>query len=173
MTTTRELNVTFTYEVNGQQHEFEYDLTGSEDADEILQLIADSYNDKMDSETPEEEKQIEAKDIELLGVTCSESIGGYETLENIFDFAEAFAECDQDPEIVASALECGVAGSDIDEAYQGSYRDDEGFAQEMAESLGAIDKDAGWPQNCIDWEFAAKELMYDYCEHGGHYFRNL
>lgn len=50
---------------------------------------------------------------------------------------------------------------------------DEEFAQDMAEQIGAIHNDAKCPNNCIDWTHAAKELMYDYSEHDGHYFRNL
>lgn len=38
----------------------------------------------------------------------------------------------------------------------------EEYAQELAEDIGAIDRDAKWPMNCIDWEQAAKELKYDY-----------
>jgi len=97
----------------------------------------------------------------------------WQSLEKIFEFAEAFAECSYEIEVVEAALECGIQGSDIDEAYQGEYKDNEDFAQEMADSLGAIDKNATWPMNCIDWEFAAKELMYDYFEENGYYFRNL
>ena len=59
------------------------------------------------------------------------------------------------------------------EAYQGEFNSDEDFAQSIAADLGAIDKSASWPNNCIDWEMAAKELMYDYAEEGGYYFRNL
>jgi antirestriction protein len=62
---------------------------------------------------------------------------------------------------------------DAEEAYQGEYNSDEDFAQEMAEQLGEIDKDAKWPHSCIDWEFAAKELMYDYMTDNNYYFRNL
>lgn len=51
--------------------------------------------------------------------------------------------------------------------------DDEEFAEDMAEQVGAIDRDAKWPMNCIDWEQAAKELMMDYMEHNGYYFRSL
>jgi len=61
----------------------------------------------------------------------------------------------------------------IAEYVQGEIEDDEDFAYETAESIGAIDKNASWPQTCIDWEQAAKELMYDYSEHNGYYFRNL
>jgi len=62
---------------------------------------------------------------------------------------------------------------DAEEAYQGSYDSNEQFAEETAEELGCIDRNASWPQNCIDWEYAARELMYDYFESNGHYFRNL
>ena len=38
----------------------------------------------------------------------------------------------------------------------------EDYAQELADDLGAIPKDARWPLTCIDWEQAARELRYDY-----------
>jgi len=60
-----------------------------------------------------------------------------------------------------------------EEAYQGEFDDDEEFAYDLAEQLGAIDKKAIWPNTCIDWEQAAEEIMYDYFESDGFYFRNL
>ena len=36
------------------------------------------------------------------------------------------------------------------------------YAQELAEDIGAIDPNATWPLNCIDWEQAASELQTDY-----------
>jgi len=36
------------------------------------------------------------------------------------------------------------------------------YAQELAEDIGAIDPNAGWPLTCINWERAARELKYDY-----------
>lgn len=38
----------------------------------------------------------------------------------------------------------------------------EEYAQQLAEEIGAIDDNAVWPQTCIDWEQAARELRYDY-----------
>lgn len=38
----------------------------------------------------------------------------------------------------------------------------EDYAQELAEDIGAVDKKAQWPNNCIDWERAARELQHDY-----------
>ena len=36
------------------------------------------------------------------------------------------------------------------------------YARELAEDIGAIDRDAKWPGYCIDWEQAARELKMDY-----------
>jgi hypothetical protein len=41
-----------------------------------------------------------------------------------------------------------------------SYFED--YAQELADDIGAIDSDAKWPLNCIDWTQAARELQQDY-----------
>ncbi len=38
----------------------------------------------------------------------------------------------------------------------------EEYAQELAEDIGAINPDIGWPGNCIDWERAARDLQMDY-----------
>jgi DNA repair exonuclease SbcCD ATPase subunit len=43
-----------------------------------------------------------------------------------------------------------------------SYFED--YARELAEDIGAINRDAQWPNNCIDWEQAARELKVDYTE---------
>ena len=36
------------------------------------------------------------------------------------------------------------------------------YAEELADDIGAIPRDAQWPLTCIDWEQAARELRYDY-----------
>jgi hypothetical protein len=36
------------------------------------------------------------------------------------------------------------------------------YAQELAEDIGAINRDATWPNNCIDWDQATRELQMDY-----------
>lgn len=69
---------------------------------------------------------------------------------------------------------CGDAEwSDAEEAYQGDFDSDEDFAQDFAEQCGYMNKQVSWPYSCIDWEHAARELMYDYFESNGKYFRNL
>ena len=36
------------------------------------------------------------------------------------------------------------------------------YAEELADDIGAIDRNANWPLTCIDWERAARELQSDY-----------
>lgn len=38
----------------------------------------------------------------------------------------------------------------------------ETYAEELADDIGAIDRNASWPVNCIDWTQAARELQQDY-----------
>lgn len=38
------------------------------------------------------------------------------------------------------------------------------YAQELADDIGAIDRNAQWPVNHIDWDAAAEELKVDYTE---------
>lgn len=38
----------------------------------------------------------------------------------------------------------------------------ENYARELADDLGVIDKDAGWPSAYIDWKRAAEALQIDY-----------
>ena len=76
-------------------------------------------------------------------------------------------------EVIDAALELGIDVDTVEEAYQGQYDDDEDFAQRLAEEIGDVSKDIAWPHTCIDWEWAAREIMMDYCAHNGYYFRNL
>jgi antirestriction protein len=52
--------------------------------------------------------------------------------------------------------------TDFDEAYNGEWSSREDFARELADDLGAVDEDATWPNNYIDWERATRDLFMDY-----------
>jgi hypothetical protein len=41
-----------------------------------------------------------------------------------------------------------------------SYFED--YARQLADEIGAVQDDAQWPMNCIDWKQAARELAMDY-----------
>lgn len=36
------------------------------------------------------------------------------------------------------------------------------YAEQLANDIGAVNSDAGWPNNCIDWDKAAEQLEIDY-----------
>lgn len=38
----------------------------------------------------------------------------------------------------------------------------EEYAQQLADDIGAINANASWPNDCIDWERAARQLQMDY-----------
>lgn len=77
-----------------------------------------------------------------------------------------------DEEVIQAALACGIDPSDIAEAYSGQYDSDEDFVEELLESCGEIPKDLPVYVH-IDWSATAHDIMMDYCEHDGYYFRNL
>lgn len=90
-----------------------------------------------------------------------------EAAETVGDW-ESSDECGElaDLENLLSDLE-GMGG---DEQWEGNWypvtliRDSyfEDYAQELADDIGAVNTDASWPNNCIDWERAARELQMDY-----------
>lgn len=61
---------------------------------------------------------------------------------------------------------------DFDEAYEGEWKSDEEFVEELLDSTGEVTRDLP-PYIHIDWEGTAREIMYDYSEHEGYYFRNI
>lgn len=74
---------------------------------------------------------------------------------------------------ISLGIESNDGIADFEEAYQGEYSSDADFARNMADSLGAIDDNATWPHQYIDWEAAARDLMQDYLEADGYYFGNI
>lgn len=138
------------------------DLDGLTSLNEIREQFTFENEDGDDVDTDE---------IEITEIKSDTIPAKYCDPGEIEEYLKAVEQHSED--IVNAAAALDIPPDDIDEAYQGEYGDDEAFAQEMAFSIGAIDKNATWPNNCIDWEYAAKELMYDYAEHDGHYFRNL
>lgn len=45
---------------------------------------------------------------------------------------------------------------------RGSYFEE--YAEQLADDIGAIDGNASWPLNHIDWKAAAEDLLQDYSE---------
>lgn len=89
-----------------------------------------------------------------------------------WDYLEAIESSHLDAEVFEAAAACDIPFEHVEDAYQGEYRSDEEFAQELAESCGLVNDDATWPNNYIDWERAAYDLMFDHVSHNCHYFSN-
>ena len=51
--------------------------------------------------------------------------------------------------------------SDFEDAFCGIYDSEGDFAQELAVETSQIDLSV-WPASCIDWDYAAMEIMYDH-----------
>ena len=107
------------------------------------------------------------------------------TMEELSDQIKKIAEGQdielyQDPEVYgAYGYNNSLDPADLadwkdeaEEAYQGDYHSDAEFAEQFAEDIGET-TGSGWPYSYIDWDSAARDLMMDYFEAGGHYFRNL
>jgi antirestriction protein len=74
-------------------------------------------------------------------------------------------ESDKEEYAALKAIEDEADGYASDWKYGVNFISDGHFvsyAQELADDIGAVDSDAGWPNSHIDWESAADELQMDY-----------
>lgn len=91
-------------------------------------------------------------------------------LANDFDVPEAYVlEIDEDEaDELRKLRELADEGENLADWTYGetlvrdSYFED--YARELADDIGAINRDAGWPLCHIDWEAAADALRVDYTE---------
>ncbi|AGO48557.1 anti-restriction protein [Cellulophaga phage phi18:3] len=165
---------------NGTQFEFGHwvELDQFSDAEELNEYILNHFqecDEKSPLDSPREEIMI--TDFEdFPKAFYSESMD----FEKLFEYFDRLDSCGFDADIVEAFAELGSYDiNDIDtffdaleESYSGKYNSDAEFAEDMAEQL-CIEIPNTWPHNCIDWESAASDLMYDYLESYGHYFRSI
>ena len=60
---------------------------------------------------------------------------------------------------------------DFEEAYQGDWKSDEDFVEDLLSDIGVLPNLPSYIH--IDWERTANDVMMDYSEENGYYFRNL
>jgi antirestriction protein len=101
----------------------------------------------------------------------SKYVGEYGISDEFFEISEVAAETGLDMKVINAGLACDIDLESIAYAFVGEYDSDEDFAFEMAEASGFEESNV-WPNNCIDWERAARDLMYDYSSSDGFYFSN-
>lgn len=105
------------------------------------------------------------------------TIDNYQDMIDVRDVIEEFesVEGSDEPEDIERVVELqellsDLAGNGGDHRWRGDWypvtliRDSYfvTYAQELADDIGAIDSDAGWPNGYIDWERAARDLQMDY-----------
>jgi len=105
-----------------------------------------------------------------LGELTEEQEEEFDLLEEVVRLIE---RSNYDIEALQAWLELGNDNfDDFEEAYQGEYSTDEDFAEQLCTECGDIPDEL--PSYIhIDWEWTAREIMMDYVEENGYYFRNL
>lgn len=91
-------------------------------------------------------------------------------VEEIEAIEEPLRDCQAEELKELGSLLDDLKGYGGDEQWRGDWypvtliRDSyfQAYAEELAEDCGMINSDATWPNNCIDWERAARELRQDY-----------
>lgn len=81
--------------------------------------------------------------------------------------AEAYEEYDADEYAALIALQDEAKGYISDWEYGETFISDdyfETYAEELAYDIGAVDREASWPLNRINWSDAAEDLKIDYTE---------
>jgi antirestriction protein len=89
-------------------------------------------------------------------------IDNYEDLLDVRDIIERYEELESEGDAASAGelFQLDQLQTLLDDAVRDSYFKD--YAVELAEDIGAIDPDATWPTNRIDWDAAADDLKIDY-----------
>lgn len=131
--------------------------------------IKDAFLEIAENNSIEDYELIDRNDIQIDYFDLPDFLSP-NNLEEFFEYYPNSSYDDMD--IWEAAYNCDVEFRNIDEAYFGQFNSDEEFAQDLCEQLGDIPRNfPGYIH--IDWESTAKELMYDYCESNGYYFRSM
>jgi len=91
---------------------------------------------------------------------------GRERLEKLLD--------EYGEEIIEAAIGCDISPENIEERYCGQFNSDGDFAMDFYDGVYGLSKlDELFPGLHVDWEGTARDLMMDYYEDNGYYFRVL
>lgn len=135
-------------------------LTDYNNAEEFIAACYNLHNDELD--------------LELMFQDFDEIHKNYQSecvdLNALYEYVNACLSDNKD--VIDAGLDCEIPLDSILDAYQGEYDSDIDFAQQRAEECGAITYSEKWPLNCIDWEGAAYDLMFNFDQSNGHYFSN-
>ena len=145
------------------------DLSDYSDYDELVEAMRELHCDEPDAEFMFQDYE-HCELFEKLGL-INESFLSPE----IYNIAEQIDESEYDSEVFEACLD-NFGKMDfpslheyVNNFYCGEYSSDEDFVQEFYEN----DIPFNLPHFVvIDWESTARNIMFDYFESGGHYFRS-
>ena len=174
------MNTQNTFEVNitYMNEDFIIELNSSLcTSSDILENLQEMKKERFEQESGEDFEADFEDDFMINWLEVPNWLQDLELLEELLPILDSTS---YDLEVFEAGIAADVEICNIEEAYSGEFDSDKDFAENMADELGLIscknmiDKDSqSWPFNCIDWDYAAKELMYDYNSANGYYFRSL
>ena len=104
--------------------------------------------------------RIEELAAELDGATLNEETSTWK-LDGV-DMNEQREELDKLEALAAQGEDYAPDWSHGETMIHDGYFQD--YAEQLADDIGAINSEATWPNNCIDWGRAARELKMDYTQ---------
>lgn len=147
------------------------DIDNSEDIIDVS-AITDRV-DELRSDLRLDEIKSTQEEINDLDPNDAENADTLDTLNA--EIAEIVAEQDEDDKAELALLESlldDLKGYGGDHQWEGDWYPQtlirrshfRAYAEELANDIGAVNSEAGWPANCIDWDKAAQQLEIDYSE---------
>lgn len=160
--------------VKGMEDELDIDIAGFDSVDDLAEAVKEQVEEFNEND---EENCAEVNGWKVTDVNSADDEVKWvlnETLDpENWEWIEHLGGSSppDDLGVCKAAFDLDITCDNYEEAYNGEYRDDETFAKDMADQVGAVPEGLTWPCDCIDWEQAANQLMWDYCEQNNYYFR--
>ena len=98
-------------------------------------------------------------------------VGEYDIDASYWDVKEFMSTTYLDLEVILTGIDCDISLENIEEAYCGQHDCDKDFVEQMIDDCGDLPDLPSFIH--IDWTSTARDVMMDYSEHDGHYFRNF
>ena len=90
-------------------------------------------------------------------------------IAEVYKLLEIIKDLDLDADVIRAGIALNIPLESIEDAYYGKYSSDIEFAEDYAEMRG-FEEPMNWPFIHIDWQEAARNLMFYFQEDNDHYF---
>ena len=170
-------SIEITIEARGR--EFDVDIAGLQGPDDLDALVKDAWNDIWIGEEPgpnDDDSALGEGDWVVVADTW-EAEYSWLFYTTVIDWEWGWIEflsydCNVGIDVAHAAWSCDITSEEVEEAYEGEWGSDVGFVEELCMGIctGLDDLPC---YIYIDWERTARDIMMDYTEHNGYYFRCL